>query len=172
LAAHLNLSSRIPLGGIRFDAMPIGATSTLREGQRWRQRTRRHCPRLSRQLVAKLRRDADELEALDKLLSGLGRSNGPTAVATVPGRAKRTLSKGAARARAKIAAAQKARWAKVEAMPCSVFSCTTWLSLVSLTDQCQTLSEPAPPQAWLSGWHRPLSLPVREQERRQFCSWR
>lgn len=61
-------------------------------------------------LVANLRRDADELEALDRVISGLGGSGGRVAVAAMAKR--RGLS---AKARAAISKAQKARWAKVRA---------------------------------------------------------
>lgn len=57
-------------------------------------------------LVANLRRDADELEQLDKLVSGIG---GMSASKTTALTGKRTLS---AAARKKISLAQKARWAK------------------------------------------------------------
>ena len=63
-------------------------------------------------LVANLRRDADELEALDKLVSGLGATRTSKVTSISSGRPKRTLSKAA---RAKIGAAQRARWAKVKA---------------------------------------------------------
>ena len=59
-------------------------------------------------LVVSLRRDADELEQLDRMLTGLG---GRTTVRKSGG-GRRKLSK---EARARIAAAQKARWAKVRA---------------------------------------------------------
>ena len=61
-------------------------------------------------LVANLRRDADELEQLDRMLSGLGSSKG--AVSASNGKRKGVLS---AKARAAISRAQKARWAKVRA---------------------------------------------------------
>lgn len=57
-------------------------------------------------LVAQLRSDADELEALDKALSGLGKGSAVTA-----GK-KKTMS---AKARAAISRAQKLRWSKVRA---------------------------------------------------------
>jgi len=60
-------------------------------------------------LVANLRRDADELETLDRLLSGFGGLKSPANVRKGSGR---TLS---AAARARISAAQKARWAKKRA---------------------------------------------------------
>jgi hypothetical protein len=63
-------------------------------------------------LVANLRRDADELEALDRLLRGIGGDSTSKVTSISSGRRKRTLSKAA---RAKIAAAQRARWAKVRA---------------------------------------------------------
>ena len=63
-------------------------------------------------LVANLRRDADELEALDKLVSGLGATRTSKVTSISSGRPKRTLSR---KARATISRAQKARWAKVKA---------------------------------------------------------
>ena len=61
-------------------------------------------------LVANLRRDADELEALDRLVQGIGASNARKTVKKVG--SKRVLS---AKARAAISRAQKERWRKVKA---------------------------------------------------------
>jgi hypothetical protein len=63
-------------------------------------------------LVANLRRDADELESLDRMLSGLGSGNTAKTVSIASGKPKKPMS---AAARKKIAAAQRARWAKVRA---------------------------------------------------------
>lgn len=61
-------------------------------------------------LVTNLRKDADELEQLDRLIRGIKGFSRPTAAHSTNG--KRTMS---AAARKRIAAAQKARWAKVKA---------------------------------------------------------
>jgi hypothetical protein len=68
-------------------------------------------------LVANLRRDADELERLDKVISGLGGDGTGSNTSrrtgmSVGGKRKGFLD---ARARAAISRAQKARWAKIKA---------------------------------------------------------
>jgi len=63
-----------------------------------------------KELVASLRRDADELEQLDRMLSGLGQAKSS-------GTARKAGRRGvlSAKARAAISKAQKERWAKVRA---------------------------------------------------------
>lgn len=61
-------------------------------------------------LVTNLRRDADELEELDRLIRGIKGFSRPTAAHSTNG--KRTMS---AAARKRISDAAKARWAKIKA---------------------------------------------------------